>query len=114
MPGLLKASDLNRYVTIERATDSGDDQGGQARSWASIGNAFVKASPTGGSEALVAGVEQATQSWRIEMWWLAGLTEKDRFTASWLPAGHAIALSSVADPDGMRERLVCFGTSGPA
>lgn len=106
-----RAGQRNRLVTIERLTDVDDGQGGQERSWAAIGSEWVNAVPVGGTEALVAGTMQASQPWRIEMLWRPDLTTADRLTASWLPAGVAIAIESASDPDGTGRSLVIFGTA---
>lgn len=106
------ANKYNRLVTIERATDAPDGQGGQTRSWSVVGQAYVEANPVGGTASLIAGTLQQQQPWRIEMPWRADLTQLDRFTATWLPAGFAIGIESVNDPDGRSRSLVAFGTSG--
>lgn len=105
------AHKYNRLVTIERLTDVSDGQGGQERTWSAIGQAYVEAIPVGGTAALVAGTLQQQQPWRIEMPWRANLTAQDRLTASWLPAGVAIGIDSVADRDGANRTLVIFGTA---
>ena len=106
-----RAGQRNRLVTIERLTDASDGQGGQTRSWAPIGTEWVHAVPVGGVESLVAGTMQAAQPWRLEMLWRSDLTTQDRLTASWLPAGMAIAIESVSDPDGLGRGLLIFGTA---
>lgn len=106
-----RANQRNRLVTVERLTDVPDGQGGQVRSWASIGQAYVQATPVGGVEAVVAGTLHAQQPWRIEMPWRAGLTSQDRITATWLPDGYAIGIDSINDIDGRKMTLVVFGTA---
>ena len=106
-----RAGQRNRLVTIERLADVSDGQGGQERSWTAIGTELVQANPVGGVESLVAGTMQSSQPWRIEMLWRPDITNLDRLTASWLPAGVSIAIESVSDPDGLGRFLVIFGTA---
>lgn len=108
----MDAGMLNRRVTIERLTTVPNGQGGQVRSWRAAGMASVKATPIAGKEALVAGGLRASQPWRIEMRYRADISTADRLTASWLPSGWAMAIQSLADPDGKRRSLVLFCTAG--
>lgn len=111
VPGMKRAGQRNRLVTIERLTDADNGQGGQIRTWSPIGEEWVNAVPVGGTASLIAGTLQQQQPWRIEMLWRSDLTPQDRLTASWLPQGMAIAIDSVADPDGLERDLVIFGTA---
>jgi len=110
----LRSRDLNRLVSIERVTATDNQAGGQTEVWAEIGRAYVKATPIAGKEALVAGILQTQQPWRVEMRFRADLTTLDRFAASWLPAGFRLTLESVTDPDGSRDRLLILGTAAMA
>ena len=101
----------NRRVTIEAMTTTDDDSGGQAESWATLSQAWVEATPTGGGERLEAGAMQATQNWRIETHWRSDVTTGHRLAATWLPSGHRIFLDRVFDPYGDRRMLVMFGTA---
>lgn len=103
---------FNRLITIERATDTPDDMGGQTRVWASIGQAYAEANPVGGAAALINGTMHQQTPYRIEMPWRADVRPTDRITATWLPAGFAIGIESVNDPDGRNKTLQIFGTAG--
>jgi len=110
----LHAADLNRRATIERRRLIDDDSGGQEEEWSTVAEVWCKATPIAGKEALVAGTLHDAQGWRVEMRWRDGLTAADRLAATWLPDRHRISIESVADPDGMRTRLVIFGTAAQA
>ena len=105
------ASRYNKLVTIERLTDTPDDQGGHTRTWAPVGQALVRAIQAGGSSALVAGTLQHAQPWRIDMPFRTNISQLDRLTATWLPAGWAISIDSVADQEGMGRELLIYGTA---
>ena len=105
------ASRYNKLVTIERLTDTPDDQGGQVREWSPIGQALVRAVQSGGASALVAGTLQHAQPWRVDMPYRDNITQLDRLTASWLPAGWAISIDSIADQDGTGRELLIYGTA---
>jgi SPP1 family predicted phage head-tail adaptor len=113
MPSLSPAGQRNRRVTIERATDVDDGQGGAVRSWAALGSAWVKATQVAAKEGLVSGVLRSSSSWRIEMRFRDDLTVEDRLRANWLPAGQVLGISSAVDPDGRRAALILFGETEP-
>ncbi len=109
----LAAGSLNRRVRIERAAITDDNAGGEAsRSWSDIGGAWVSAVPVAGKEALLAGTLRASQGWRIEMR-PRDVTIMDRLKPAWLAADVRLAIQSVADPDGMGQRIVLFCETTP-
>ena len=110
----MDAGNLNRRVVIERRAEVPDDTGGQEFVWEEDGGAWVKATPVAGKEALLGGTLAQSQPWRLETRFRTDITARDRLAASWLPAGHRIAIESVADMDGRRESIVIWGTSSLA
>lgn len=98
----------NRRMSVQRASEVSDGQGGLTTSWATIWTGLVKANPVAGKEALVAGTLRDVQPWRIEML-TCDVTTADRMVADWLPAGFVIDVQSVADLDGRGRSLVVFG-----
>jgi len=104
---MLAAGDLNRRVTIERYLDVANEAGGFTRHWSKLRDAWVKATPVGGKEAIVAGTLQARQPWRIEMR-RGSIRTEDRVRMG----AALLQILSIADPDGRGEALLLFCETG--
>lgn len=104
--------EMNRLVTIQRASDADNNAGGRVRSWSTLRKAWVSAMPVAGKESIVAGTLQAAQPWRIEMHF-QDVTTEDRIVAGWLPENKALRILSVSDPDGRRETVLLFCETEP-
>lgn len=109
----MRGGDLRDRVTIERLTETADGAGGKSRAWNTLITVWANATPTGGSERLIAGTLRTKQGWRIEIRKRGDITitNRDRFRLS---GGEVVNIASIEDPDGFRERLVALGETGNA
>lgn len=100
----LSTAAMNRRITIERESDTPNGQGGFDRTWCVLRNAWAKADPVAGKEALLNGTLRSIQPWRLELRYNADLTVKDRIRMDCLVLG----IQSIADVDGKRRSQVLF------
>lgn len=75
---MLEPGRMNRKVIIERVTETRDGIGGVTETWATQATVWAQQIPVGGSEALKAGRETASQTSKFLCWYVSGITEKDR------------------------------------
>ena len=103
------AGQYNRKVVIESATDTPNGSGGFTQSWATTATVFANATPIGGTEGVIAGTLQGSQSWRIRMRYRA-LGETQRLQMG----GKQLNIVSVEDPTGQRREIVVFAQFQPS
>lgn len=103
------AGQYNRKVTIETATDTPNGSGGFTQSWATTATVFANATPIGGTEGIIAGTLQGSQSWRIRMRYRS-LSVTQRLQME----GKQLNIISVEDPTGQHREIVVFAEFQPS
>ena len=100
----MSASAFNRRATILRPIEAEDGGGGRERSgWQEVATRWAAARPTGGREALVAGVLANSEGWQVTLRFPCDVTVRDRLR---LKNGPTLAIHSVADTTGRRRELL--------
>ena len=114
----LHVSELNRQVDVQVAASADDSHGAEEQTWSTVlEGVWVAGTPVGGKEALLAGSLQQQQNWRIVVRpRVIGSATHRLLTRRWIehPDGTVLNIRSVADPDGLRERLVLLCDTGVA
>jgi SPP1 family predicted phage head-tail adaptor len=103
------AGQYNRKVVIESSTDVENGSGGYTQTWATTATVFANATPIGGTEGIIAGTLQGSQSWRIRMRYRS-LSVKQRLQMD----GKQLNIVSVEDPTGQRREIVVFAEFQPS
>lgn len=103
------AGQYNRKVVIESSTDVANGSGGYTQTWATTATVFANATPIGGTEGIIAGTLQGSQSWRIRMRYRS-LSVKQRLQMD----GKQLNIVSVEDPTGQRREIVVFAEFQPS
>lgn len=103
------AGQYNRKVVIQSPTDTPNGSGGFDQTWATTATVFANATPIGGTEGIIAGTLQGSQSWRIRMRYRA-LSVTQRLQMD----GKQLNIVSVEDPTGQRREIVVFAEFQPS
>ena len=106
----LNAGDLNRRVTIRRATTVSDGHGGQVKTWTDIATVWAEAWSQNGREAVIAGALQGVSAWRFRVRWRGDVQAKDQLRYD----GRDLNIRTVEDPDGRRVQLMIFADTASA
>lgn len=101
---MLPAGRYNRRIGLWRSTLVDDGAGGQTRSWRFLAYRRVSGRPSGGTMSQVAAAMQERERWIFEMR-PTDIVIDDRIVL----ADKNIRVKSVADPDGLRRRLIVLG-----
>lgn len=106
---MTSAGKFNRQVVIETATDVANGSGGFTQTWATTATVLAFATPVGGTEGVIAGTLQGSQSWRIRMRYRA-LSATQRLQME----GKQLNIVSVEDPTGQKREIVVFAEFQPS
>lgn len=101
---MLRAGRLKHTVTLQRQIAATDSWGAPSETWQNVSTtvfAEVIASP--GAESTQLGQTIATNSYTVTIRYRSGVTPQHRF--QW--RGKTLNITSVIDPDGNQEMLVC-------
>lgn len=74
----MKAGDLDRRITVERASVATDNYGGETRTWAALGTVWAQVLPISDGERWRAGEVAAHVTTRFRIRWGLGVTVRDR------------------------------------
>ena len=106
---MTSAGKFNRQVVIETASDVANGSGGFTQTWGTTATVWAFATPVGGTEGVIAGTLQGSQSWRIRMRYRA-LSTTQRLQME----GKQLNIVSVEDPTGQKREIVVFAEFQPS
>lgn len=106
---MTSAGKFNRKVTVQTSADTPNGSGGFTQVWTSQYDVWANATPVGGTEGVIAGTLQSSQSWRIRMRYQS-LSVNDRL----LMEGKQLNIVSVEDPTGQHREIVVFADFQPS
>ena len=98
----MEIGELRHRVTIEEASLTRDDFGGQVETWSEVVTCWAAVEPLQGREFLEGRREEAEVSTRIRIRYRAGILPGMRVT--W--GDHVYDIDSVIEPDSRRRELV--------
>jgi len=97
----MRAGLLRHQITIETVSESQDSSGAIVSAWSTHAVVMAAYEPQGGSESFKEDQEQATQSVKFRIRYLAGVTAKMRIVYD----GRHFDILSVADVGGRQKQL---------
>lgn len=101
---MLRSGRLKQVVTLQQQSAITDSWGAPAESWTTVSSTvFAEVAANPGGEATQLGQQIATNSYTVTIRYRSGVTPQQRFT--W--RGKNLNITSVIDPDGNQEMLVC-------
>lgn len=107
----LSAGRLRERVTFKTPGSTPDGSGGwtgDPSNYATNPTVWAEVLPTGGREAVIAGMQAGIQAWKVTVRYRSDV--ESGHLISW--RDKTLNIRSAADPDGMRDSLVIFADSG--